>query len=1517
MKQIATSHKLYIVASLFLALNLLFFTRQNLAAGQSGNTLFASSGGGGSACSQANPCSLQTAVSQAEDGDTVYVAAGTYTGNDPDFHVIGVNASINLLGGWDGAPDGAATRNPALHISIIDGETERRGITLGKAAVIDGFTIQNGAGVAFGAGILVDTGATGTAVLSGNIFNDNIALWYGGGVSVGASATAVIENNQFFGNQSGDGSMSAYSGGGIFAQAFSVVTVAANRFQNNQSSSGAAIAADRSHITIERNHFVDNQSPTAVDLSASGAYTALLTNNLFQNNAGYALTVHGDGYADVQILHNTFAGNGVAGVHTHALEVAYEAGATIANNIIASHAGPSIFTHNDGAVSGSHNLFWQNGSDPHPLVAPVYGDPRFVAPHRGDFRLGLRSWAVNRGADVGIAVDFEGHPRPMGGGFDIGFDEQTRRLIPAPGVFTFEDAGVQATINQVGDLDSVSVVLVEDDHPDADGAIGLGRYWMIAGLTEDDEDAAGFNLDLTLPRNGAADPYICRYDGQLWDCARDESDDDTVTRKNITAFSDWAVVDGYTPEETLSYLYLVKDIELYQATWTPAPAFTAVMDNIMYFSGDDGVHGFELWRTNGAESGTSLVKDINPGLEGSTPFELIVINDILYFTADDGVHGYELWRSDGTAAGTTLVKDIRPGAEGSGMFDLVAFNDLLFFVADDGTHGYELWRSDGTAAGTVMVKDIYPGSDHSYAYPLGMASGGLLLVANTPEYGDELWRTDGTENGTYLLQDINPGVNGSNLTYGDTLNNVFYFGANDGSGSGLWRSDGTVSGTYLLSPPDNTGAPNEFTTMGSNLFFNAFGDGYGMELWKTNGSLAGTTMVKDINPGASGSAPSSLTAVGNILFFTANNGDDGSELWQSDGTADGTFMVKDIYPGGGNDSYPAALMAAHNRLYFTAYNDVYGRELWQSDGSEAGTVRLTDINPGAGGSDPHNLTAMGDLLLFGAESDSGKGLYAVSDPQTGPTFTVTNKEDSDGVCTVGHCSLREAIQAANDQPGQNSIVFASSVTGWIQPASTLPTITEDLHINGPGPSYIILNGALFNNGPIMRVNSGHLMIHGLTFYQGGGALNPAGGGLLAQSQLTLNNVHFSHNQAHIGGGLITYQNATLNNVQFYDNQASNTDGGAMAAHNGTVTITNSRFTNNTAADRGGAIFAATNFLNIYTSEFGNNLASGSGGGAIYTTAQPTISQTSFQGNHVEGYGGALALTGSMPANLTNLLLVENTAADDGQAIYLTGLGPALTHNLIHTTIAGPERQAGTAVYTSAAGTLNIANSIIANHDTGLERTDGTVNENYNLFYDNETDRTGVSAGANSFNANPLFVNPAGDYRIKPGSPAAGAGTSASVTQDYFNTPRPQGAGFDIGYHELIQHTITAPGEYGFANSGVTMTVQQMGNLAAIQLIWIDADHPNAGDETGAGGYWMIEGLDSGGQPATGFNLTLTLPHDNHPDPAVCRWTGSEWDCGRDGYNASHVWRHNVTAFSDWAVGESGEHTLYLPLVVRP
>ncbi|MGE4294764.1 MAG: ELWxxDGT repeat protein [Campylobacterales bacterium] len=307
-------------------------------------------------------------------------------------------------------------------------------------------------------------------------------------------------------------------------------------------------------------------------------------------------------------------------------------------------------------------------------------------------------------------------------------------------------------------------------------------------------------------------------------------------------------------------------------------------NNKLYFSAFDGIHGRELWVSDGTAEGTKMVKNINTttGCEGecgSNPDDLTVANGVLYFTAITGLATKrELWKSDGTEAGTVMVKDIHPGGESYPDY-LRAYNNKLYFSAYHPDSGTELWKTDGTEAGTVLVKDIYPGTAESYPSYMTVFNNRLYFVAWTTTGSGELWKSDGTEAGTVLVkdgftQDIDQlAVVGNTLylkvdktlwkTDGTTagtvvvkeivsaapdnltaVNNRFLFSAD----YKLWVSDGTEAGTQELWTNPSPGPYPEVKGVAGGALLFIGPDGGSSSLWKSDGTAAGTLKVKDIAP---------------------------------------------------------------------------------------------------------------------------------------------------------------------------------------------------------------------------------------------------------------------------------------------------------------------------------------------------------------------------------------------------------------------------------------------------------------------------------------------------------------------------------------------------------------------------------------------------------------------------------------------------------------------------------------------
>jgi ELWxxDGT repeat protein len=451
---------------------------------------------------------------------------------------------------------------------------------------------------------------------------------------------------------------------------------------------------------------------------------------------------------------------------------------------------------------------------------------------------------------------------------------------------------------------------------------------------------------------------------------------------------------------------LVKDINTAtrQVNDYTGPLDVVNLNGVLYFAADNGTTGGELFKSNGTAPGTMLIKDLNPGTQGSDPADFALLNGTVYFAATDALGGRELYKTDGTAAGTVRVKDINPGAGSASPADLVVLNGVLYFSADEGTGGRELWKSNGTATGTVRVKDVYPGATGSNPQFLTVLNSALYFAADDGALGRELWKSNGTATGTTLVKDINPGSKSASPAGLTTVNNVLYFSADDDNkGTELWRSNGTAAGTTLVADLE-TGSylgqeygyvtssnPQHLTNVNGTLFFSAFTAQYGEELWKSDGTAAGTVLVADIDPQGylswerveyewkeifipNSSDPRELTTVNGTLYLSATvnvmeNGSTYSGIWKSAG-AEATLVKK--------MENTAGYVNLNGTLYFRTPGST-SDELWKSNGTEAGTVPVKSIGHPfklTEGSSPANLTYVNGTLYFSAlDATSGRELW--------------------------------------------------------------------------------------------------------------------------------------------------------------------------------------------------------------------------------------------------------------------------------------------------------------------------------------------------------------------------------------------------------------------------------------------------------------------------------------------------------------------------------------------------------------
>ncbi len=190
--------------------------------GLSGVNRYVSSASGSDSgdCSvSVTPCAtINYAISQATAGDTVYVAAGTYTSASGDY-VVTIDKNLTLLGGWN------ANFSSQDGYSVIDGQSTRGGIANNTAVttMLDKFIVRNGMyyrGIYNRGNLTIQNSSINNNKYGGihNYYYSNLSIinstisnnyyyYYGGGV-YNESGNVSILNSTISGNR-------AYGGAGI------------------------------------------------------------------------------------------------------------------------------------------------------------------------------------------------------------------------------------------------------------------------------------------------------------------------------------------------------------------------------------------------------------------------------------------------------------------------------------------------------------------------------------------------------------------------------------------------------------------------------------------------------------------------------------------------------------------------------------------------------------------------------------------------------------------------------------------------------------------------------------------------------------------------------------------------------------------------------------------------------------------------------------------------------------------------------------------------------------------------------------------------------------------------------------------------------------------------------------------------------------------------------------------------------------------------------------------------------
>ncbi|MCX7070594.1 MAG: choice-of-anchor D domain-containing protein [Gammaproteobacteria bacterium] len=416
-------------------------------------------------------------------------------------------------------------------------------------------------------------------------------------------------------------------------------------------------------------------------------------------------------------------------------------------------------------------------------------------------------------------------------------------------------------------------------------------------------------------------------------------------------------------------------------------------------------------------------------------------------------------------------------------------------------------------------------------------------------------------------------------------------------------------------------------------------------------------------------------------------------------------------------------------------------------------------------------------------------------------------DTSDGVCDATHCTLREAINAANANAGDDSITFAPALSGQTTVlASTLNIVAGKGSLNVTGPvagsaaGYTVdgnnavqlftIAGGSSASSPNVVTFKGLTLTRALGAGKNGGAINTGNFVTLSIEDATLSNNVVNGSKAGGAGGAVYLGSGngsgsfSLRNSTVQSNTASK-DGGAIYIAGGTLSVQLSRFLNNTASSGGGAI-GLENTARAFTVE-GSSFSGNSApfGGAIYSPGARggSIRNSSFGGNSARsaavGGGGAIRIGGQL--GLDSVSFSGNSTPTGGAQLANEG-HVVLTNTLFANPQGGGSNCSDVTIDTTSRNNISSDTSCNFPSDpSNLSSTDPRL----------------VPLALNAPGSTETFALCTGvgtpDASCTGKSPAIDAG-STTLTTDQRGVARPVGTAADIGAYEAPAAVIGGCGE---------------------------------------------------------------------------------------------------------------------------